>query len=472
MSAGFPCPNPICDYIFARDQVKGAAALKCPRCGSTFQFRAAAQSPPLARRVTPVPAPVAPVRQSQAPADFSTGPIVRPHLMRSRHSGGWKAGLALGTVLLIVAGMVVGGILFGFFSSRQVEEGAVAHDPNVLTLYGQVFNKKGREERAFRLVLPRKVWHGDEKLKRVLHAVVALRRSEPDAWLAVAAEDFGTRMPRDAELLKGGFQRLEGYFGEDLQLDEHPEPAELAGRSAQRLRFRGMVNNVQWEGECFLLARHGLGYWFFMAGAPSMDAAKQALAELQQKGKGFQPDDERRGWTELPPRLEQYTGTHFALQAREGVWQSIPNAKDEDSNAELLLRGRDVENKKDNLRSATLLVLELKKTAPDLKTAMKEARAYLEESKKQEGKYIFTPVVEKKGEAPPDGTPRQIGNQPGQVLELQMLREGVPIKYILLGVVRTPQRLYVFQGEAHWEYHQAWRQDFLDVLRTFRLRGR
>jgi hypothetical protein len=452
MSAPFPCPNPSCNYVFSREQLRGTTALRCPRCGRTFQFQAVpSAAPPLAK--------------------FPIGPIVQPRLMRTPQGGGWRTGLILGVSLVLVIGFAVGGVLVTM-STHQSEEESAKTDANVLTITGNLFNKKGDKERAFRLLLPRHVWQGDEELKLALKAVVALRRTGPDAWLAVAAEDFGARMPREAELLKGGIKRLENYFRENLQMDEHPASAELAGRPAQVLRFRGMANEVQWEGECYLLARHGLGYWFFLAGAPSMETAHAVLAELQEKGKGLHLDDERQGWTELPPAPQHYSGANFTLAASKEVWQSFPNASDEDPNAQVLLRGWDVEDKKDNLKSASILVLVLKKVTPDLKAAMKEARAYLEDSKKQEGRFRFTPLAAKKGEAPPaDGTPRKIGNQPGQVLELQMLSDETPVKYVLLGVVRTPERLYVFQCEAHWAYHQAWRQDFLDVLGTFRLRS-
>ena len=37
---GLACPNPTCTHVFAADAIKGAESLTCPRCGTTFQFRA------------------------------------------------------------------------------------------------------------------------------------------------------------------------------------------------------------------------------------------------------------------------------------------------------------------------------------------------------------------------------------------------------------------------------------------------
>jgi hypothetical protein len=374
--------------------------------------------------------------------------------------------------VLVVAALVVGGILFALEGNRRGEDDD-SPDRNALVLNGLVFNQKGNEERAFRLVLSRGVWAGNDKLKRGLKAVVGLERADPEAaLLAVAAQDYGTKMPRDAELLQGAIGRLEGYFGENLELGERPEPGELAGRPAQVLPFRGSAGGVQWEGECHMTARHGLGYWLFV-GAPSREAAQQVLAGLQgDRGRGLVLSDERPGWSEQPPKLLLFAGRRapFTVRGREGVWQSFAAVKEVDPNAKLFLLGRDPEDRKDNLRTAAVLVLALDQVVPDLEAALAAARDYLEASKKQEGKgYQIVSAADKKGKAGEAGAPRQIGNRPGQVAELRLVRDGVPVKYLLLGVVRTPERIYVFDCEAHWPHRQAWRRDFLDLLATFRL---
>src|SRR2546423_8785096 len=38
MPAGFPCPNPTRSHVFPPNAIKGAAFLKCPRCGTVFDF--------------------------------------------------------------------------------------------------------------------------------------------------------------------------------------------------------------------------------------------------------------------------------------------------------------------------------------------------------------------------------------------------------------------------------------------------
>src|SRR5215469_2950525 len=69
MPQGFACPNPVCSYAFPPETVKGAANLKCPRCGCVFRFRAATPDPaaPAPRKPVGPPTPAPPTRKP-APA--------------------------------------------------------------------------------------------------------------------------------------------------------------------------------------------------------------------------------------------------------------------------------------------------------------------------------------------------------------------------------------------------------------------
>jgi hypothetical protein len=470
MPAGLPCPNPACTHTFPHAQLRGASALRCPRCGTLFQFGGAPRppgSPPLARRVAPLPPADV---ELVSPAAVPAAPLVSPRRHRARGEG-WKSVLVLGTALFLMIGLAVGGILMTVDWNRGAQDQPGDDDPDALTVNGVLYNRAGKKERAFRLVLPRGLWRADAERKRGFKAVAALRRGDPDAWLAVVVRDYGQQRPREAELLKGAIRRLEQYFGENLQLGERPEPRELAGEPAQALKFRGEVHGENWEGECFLLTRHSLGYWFFVA-APNLAVARQVVADLQADGRGLVLDDERPGWSEQPPRVVRYYGrkARFSVAGREGVWQSFPDVKEVDPHAELFLEGRNAEDRKDNEKSGSVTVLVLDRPAPDLKAAMQAAREYVEQGKTLEGKGRQLAPADGKGAE--DGTARKVGSEPGRVAELRLTRDGVPITYLLLAVVRTPGRLYVFQCESQWQYRQAWRRDFLDLLGTFRLDGR
>jgi hypothetical protein len=388
----------------------------------------------------------------------------------------WQRYVIAAAIVVVLTGLPLGGVLMLRQDAARVPETV----PGAQVLKGLVYTQSGTKEPAFRLILPRGAWEGNDALKRGLKAVVGLDRKEAEnsktaAWLAVAVQDYGTQQPRDGELLKRALERLEGYFGENLELGERPEPCELAGRPALALRFRGSVNNVEWTGECYMLARHGFGYWFFIAGAPGLAIAQQALAELQaDKGEGLVLADERKGWSERPLKMQSFVAAKlpFTLTGRDGVWQAFENLKDVDARAEMYLLGKNTDDRKDNLKSATVLALGLPPAADD-KEAMKAARAYLEAAKKEESKdYTLEVIQEKKGEPqPPDGFVLKLGERLCRVTELRLARGAESLKYVLLAVVTTPRGVLACQCEAHWQHHQAWRGDFLELLGTLHWHG-
>lgn len=84
MPVGFPCPNPTCTHVFAPEAIRGATSLKCPRCGTVFNFRsevpASPPAPPKAVPVArPVPLPAAPPAARPAiPPQAKAVPPARP----------------------------------------------------------------------------------------------------------------------------------------------------------------------------------------------------------------------------------------------------------------------------------------------------------------------------------------------------------------------------------------------------------
>jgi hypothetical protein len=373
--------------------------------------------------------------------------------------------------VLTIAGLVVAGFLT-FQGSRKGQQGP-ASDPTAESWKGSFFNRQNKEEQVFRLVLPQGAWKRKDDFKQGLKAVVALQRSTDSgqALLAVSVQDFGQQMPRDAELIKGAIERLEGRFGENLEVEEQAEKGELAGQPASVLRFLGDFDSVLWKGECYALAYHGLAYWVIVGGAPP-EETPNALADLQEKGKGLILADVRSGWSEQPPPVAKFKGlkTAFTITGPKAVWASVDNAKDADPNAELFLQGKGTEEGKDNLKTATVLVVSLNKGGGDSRAALKAAREYLEEGRKEENKgYRLAPVSENKNDSPDEGREQKIGNRPGRLTELMLARDKEPIKYILLAVVPLGEQILVLQCEAHWQHYQAWRRDFLDLLNTFRL---
>src|SRR5262249_49320687 len=73
MPTGFACPNPTCSHTFPDAAVKGATALKCPKCGSLFQFR---PGPSPAKQ--PGRTPQAPARVEAPKGGWLSAPVAAP----------------------------------------------------------------------------------------------------------------------------------------------------------------------------------------------------------------------------------------------------------------------------------------------------------------------------------------------------------------------------------------------------------
>ena len=118
MPDGFRCPNPTCSHLFTPAAVKGVAALKCPRCGSEFQFRSGRAATPTrpkpaarTKPVVPVEAPAVAVPMSVAPPVPASAPTVAATQaeappMRKRRRRRRGPGYNLVVVLLVISACV------------------------------------------------------------------------------------------------------------------------------------------------------------------------------------------------------------------------------------------------------------------------------------------------------------------------------------------------------------------------------
>src|SRR5262249_55437159 len=137
----------------------------------------------------------------------------------------------------------------------------------------------------------------------------------------------------------------------------------------------------------------------------------------------------------------------------------------QDERGELFLFGRYLKEK-DNRKNASVLVLGLDKKA-SLKESLADARAYFDSKKKEEDKNYQAEPSADKGE---DGISNAIGARPGRILELRLLLGNEPKRYVLLAVADGGEQHFAILCDCTWESRQIWRQDFLDLLRTFQLK--
>ena len=84
--------------------------------------------------------------------------------------------------------------------------------------------------------------------------------------IALLVKDYKDRLPSEAEMLDESERgKLRSFFRElEWELQSKDSQTRLAGHPAQVLQFQGDdADRVTMNGECYMLAFHGYGYWFF-----------------------------------------------------------------------------------------------------------------------------------------------------------------------------------------------------------------
>jgi hypothetical protein len=113
----------------------------------------------------------------------------------------------------------------------------------------------------YRFVFPDSAWKQDNQARVHVKAnLLAMRRTNPDAWFALAARDFKTQTPDKTKVTEEGVKRLEGYF-QQFEWDPAPDGS-LSGQPAWVVNFQGKVDNTLMKGECYILTHENMTYWF------------------------------------------------------------------------------------------------------------------------------------------------------------------------------------------------------------------
>jgi hypothetical protein len=340
--------------------------------------------------------------------------------------------------------------------------------PDGDTYIGKIRNSKNESEAVYKLVLPKNSWSVDAEIARRFDAHAAWKSRDNDFWFALCVKDYGMHKPRDAEMLRLGIDKLEAYFGTDMELDAKAQAVTFGALPAQKLRFRGVVKEAKWLGDCYMFFNNGIAYWLFIA-SPDEKVIDHFAGELPDKHVFV--ESERRGWREQPPPTETFASAEGQLDmtAPKGVWEKAVDPKNVDANGILSLAGRYL-REKDNKKNALLIVFTMEKK-DDLKATLKAAREHLEAREKDSNERAKIMHAAEDGQTEA-GTLEDVGNRRGRTidLKLQIGDEPEPQRYYLLSVVNEPDVCYAILCECSWKSRPIWRQDFLDVLRTLRLK--
>jgi hypothetical protein len=444
---------------------------------------AAGPNPPVATPISAPPATAAPaakpVNSEESLPDGSffnpnvgggTGTLVRTGTAKKKFN--WLRLLIVLFSIGFAASVVIIAIvmIFWFFLGTEGLRDVMKQEGD--SVIGKIRNSKNENEKVYKLMLPRKEWLVDGEISTRFGAHAAWKSVDYDFWFAIYVKDHGMTKPRDAEMLRIAIDKLEGHFGEDMELAAKAEPFKFGPQAlpAQKLHFRGVVNDAKWDGECHMFFNNGIAYWLFMA-SPDSKVVAHFADELPEKLVFVVSD--RRGWREQPPPVENFSseGQKIDMSAPKGVWEKSVDPKSEDPNGVLLLAGRYL-REKDNKKNALLVIFTMPKQ-DDLKAALKTARDHLEAREKESNeKAKVVHAADVKAGQTEVGTLEDVGNRRGRMidLKLQIGDEPEPHRYYLLSVVNDPDTCYVILCECSWKSQQIWRQDFLDVIRTLRVK--
>jgi hypothetical protein len=163
----------------------------------------------------------------------------------------WGTILIVGFLVLVVVGLATYFAIKGF----PVLEPPGGHETQTVT--------PTHESREFnyRFVFPDSAWKQDNQARVHVKAnLLAMRRTNPDAWFALAARDFKSRKPDKTQVIDEAVKRLESYF-QQFEWDPAPDGS-LSGRPAWVVNFQGKADNILMKGECYILTHENMTYWF------------------------------------------------------------------------------------------------------------------------------------------------------------------------------------------------------------------
>lgn len=525
------CPNPNCTHTFSADDAQRSPAMKCPLCGQVFRFRppkptAAArgvlpvrrpESPPGPTRLDPppgtwktvqtTPMPVAPMPPPAPPATApamqplptpaappppgviaavpiapprpAVPPVAKPgekivHVRGMRNSRS-RHRLVKTLVIVLVLGMgAAAATPLIIWFEQSLRTGRPAFDPGPGGLVFQMRTTAG-EERVLTLNLDKTVWTADRDLKAKLKCFAAFQRDND--WLAVAIQDFGTRAPRQGELVSGAIDRLLVLFPNLAINSDTLEPAKIGGLDALKTTFTGSEKNVTHWGEVYLVAHHGFAYWVFVAAKSGTVEAAQALFAELDANSAIAFTTERRGWTEQPPRKDTFTAQSgaYTMETPEKVWRSSDAKTADDKNGELFLAGmfRSLpgQSKEETVaKNATLLGVSLDRKA-DLDEAHKDALAYFEKLWREQNKdYSFVPIKDGSTLSSEEVQLGPLSNPvTGRVGQVRLKLGDEKVRYLQIAVFNDAQKTHAVQFECLLPHRDIWQREFQDVLKTVKL---
>lgn len=399
--------------------------------------------------------PAAPLPIAEPFVTVTEEPVIAP---RPRRGSGFPW-VIMFVVLLLGGGAVVGVALYVI-----KEQSGVATGPRPPA--SEMVLPKSHESQLFNYsyTFPSAPWKMDNETKQNIQSnLFAIRRTQPDAWLALWAKDYKTYTPRDGELFDEVYGRLLKCFL-DLEYEQQSD-AQLAGQRAMKLAFQGTSKDQgPVVGEAYLLVYKGIAYavltWC------RKDAQAEASREFDDLRLRFALMGYRENWVDKRvPMVFHGTKAGYTLRDTQTIWKKNTLLQ-EAFKAELVLEAIDP-NVPDSLTNTATVRVQLQPKKPDLAQAAAFARSELD--KEQLKDYPQTKIAVVSIPSGPLDREAPVGDQKGHVAKLHVINGEARQRFVMVAVALAADQTIAFYCECPWDKRSLWERDFDQLIGTFRL---
>jgi len=304
--------------------------------------------------------------------------------------------------------------------------------------------------------------------------LLAFKRTEPDAYIAIGAKDFETREPRPSELRAAVDHIMDRNF-EEARHTNIPDASFLGQPAVVGFTFQAITKEgTRVAGLFFATSHKGIGYWS-ISWAGEKDAEEQASAFEAVRDK-LKLEKSRENWSAKEQPVRTFGGHALSYQVLDGedIWKE-PDAKDrpvtgEDPNGDLLLLAKVKEKGKDFFHEATLVTLLLDSDGGD---PLAQARKYVEERRTADVKAAddkFTPKFLERSGAPDGDPPSNPVDTPTPVVRLQMTVQGASSssKLLVISALKIGGRVVAVHASCAWTERELFEAKLMQIAGSLR----
>jgi hypothetical protein len=304
--------------------------------------------------------------------------------------------------------------------------------------------------------------------------ILAFRRSDPDAFIAVGARNFQNREPRLIDLRTAIDAIVDRTFDEVKRIPI-AEASFLGLPAAVAYKFEGLAKDgPRVVGLCFATSYKGIGYWS-MSWAAEKDAADQE-ATFEAIRERLKIEKNRENWSpkELPVHTLGGHALEYQLLDGEDIWKE-PDAKDrtaasEDPKGDLLLVAKVKQKGQDMAEEATLVTIILDSGGGE---PLAQGRTYIEAQRTADVKAAnqkFEPKFVDRTGLPEGDPPSNVVETPAPVVRLQMTVQGASTfsRLLVISAIKIGDKVVVAYGWCGWSEREMFEGKLMQIAGSLR----